>query len=210
MQEKNKYEWKETIWLFVFGCFLGYILETVFYVIKYGEYVSKQGLLYGPFKPIYGFGTLLFTWIYYLVKKKTMIRFFLVGTLIGSVFEYVSSWIIEVIFHSYVWDYSDFRFNINGRIYLPYCLVWGLIALLWGVIIYPFLKKIYLKYKVKRHFKLITILLSVFMIFNCLITWTVLLKETMIDENSKFYKIVDKFYPKGVVNKKFPKFRSIE
>ena len=210
MKKNDKYDWKETIWLFVFGCFLGYVLETTFYIIKYHEYVSKQGLLYGPFKPIYGFGALLFTWIYYLVKRKTKIRFFLVGVLIGSVFEYVSSWIIEKVYHSYVWDYSNFKFNINGRIYLPYCIVWGIISLLWACYIYPYIKKIYNKYKVKKHFKLVTIILTIFMILNCLITWTVLLKETHLNPNSKLYKIVDKIYPSEVVSRKFPKFRAIE
>ncbi len=207
---KEKYEWKETIWLFSFGCLIGYILEQSFYIIKDHEDVSKQGLLYGPFKPIYGFGALLFTLIFYLIKKRTKPRLFMAGLLIGSFFEYFSSWIIELIFHSYIWDYSSFKFNINGRIYLPYCIAWGIISLLWAFYIYPFFKKIYNKYKEKKYFNIITIILTIFMILNCLITWTVLLKETCISKNSNFYKMVDKFYPQNTVSKKFPKFRPIK
>ena len=210
MEEKEKFEFKELIWLFVFGCFIGFVLEQSFYVIKYHEYVSKQGLLYGPFKPIYGFGAILFTWIYYLVKKKTKIRYFIVGILIGSTFEYLSSWIIEKIYHSYVWDYSSFKYNINGRIYLPYCIVWGIISLLWASFIYPFFKRTYNKYKERRHFKIITIIVTILMVLDCLVTWTVLLKETSISKNSKFYKIVDRVYPTNKIKKKFPKFRSLK
>ena len=209
MQKEEKFEIRELIWLFVFGGLLGFILEQSFYVIKYHEYVSKQGLIFGPFKPIYGFGAILFTLIYYLVKKKSKIKLFLVGVLIGSLFEYVSSWIIETIYHSYVWDYSNFKYNINGRIYLPYCIAWGIISLLWGVFVYPFFKTQYNKYKEKKHFKIITLIMTIFMIFNCLFTWTVLLKETTKNKNSNFYKIVDKMYPHRKVVKKFPKFRSL-
>ena len=159
MNKEEKFEWKEIIWLFVFGCFIGYVLEQSFYIIKYHEYVSKQGLLYGPFKPIYGFGALLFTWIYYSIKSKAKTKYFVIGVVIGSVFEYFSSWLIEVIFHSYVWDYSEMSLNINGRIYLPYCIVWRIISLLWATVVYPFFKKKFNKYKEKKYFNIVTIML---------------------------------------------------
>ena len=208
MKKEKKFSFLLGVWIFTLGCFAGFILETIFYMIKYGSYVKKQGLLFGPFKPIYGFGALLFTAIYHLLKKKTKIRFFVVGVLIGSIFEYVSSWIIETIYHSYVWDYSNFKFNINGRIYLPYCIVWGLISLLWSLV-YPKILETYHKYIEKREFKIISIILAVFMILNCLVTWTVLFKETCVSDKSKFYKVVDKVFPSKVVSKKFPKFRPL-
>ena len=210
MEKKEKFSFLEGAWIFVIGCFIGFILETVFYVIKYGEFVNKQGLFYGPFKPIYGFGALLSTAIYYIVKKKTYLRFFLVGTVIGAIFEYVSSWIIETLYHSYIWDYSSFKYNINGRVYLPYCFAWGLITLVWAKIIYPWFKNKYDKLNLKKHFKKISIIVAILIIFDFLITQVILVKETLCSKNSNFYKIVDKCYPHDTVVKKFPKFRPIE
>ena len=42
------------VWIFVIGSIAGYVLETSFYLLKHGVFMNKQGLLYGPIKPIYG------------------------------------------------------------------------------------------------------------------------------------------------------------
>lgn len=38
---------------------LGFILETIFAIVMYGEFESRQGFLYGPVCPIYGLGAVV-------------------------------------------------------------------------------------------------------------------------------------------------------
>ncbi|MBM6687167.1 putative ABC transporter permease, partial [Faecalicatena contorta] len=51
---------------------------------------------------------------------------FLVSALGASVLEYATSWAMERLFHARWWDYTDFRFNLNGRICLLGAVVFGL------------------------------------------------------------------------------------
>ena len=59
MNKNNRPSFAELVWLFVLGCLLGFVIETSWHFIKNGVLINKQGLLYGPFKPIYGTGFVL-------------------------------------------------------------------------------------------------------------------------------------------------------
>lgn len=51
------------------------------------------------------------------------------GFIIGSIIEYVISFIGEWLFNVKWWDYSDMPFNINGRICVTFSIFWGLLAI---------------------------------------------------------------------------------
>ena len=53
----------------------------------------------------------------------------MVGILIGSIVEYLVSWIGEMIFQVKWWDYSSMPFNINGRICIIFSIIWGILAI---------------------------------------------------------------------------------
>ena len=64
MEKKNLI--KELIivfWLFIIGSILGYIFEMIVVLFQKGYFESRQGLIYGPFTPVYGIGAI----IYYLI-----------------------------------------------------------------------------------------------------------------------------------------------
>ena len=130
------------IWLFIIGGLLGYFIEVVYYFIKHGVWINKQGLLYGPFKPIYGLGTMLITFVFKKIKNKNWLVIFILGTILGSIYEYSLSVFQEYVLHTSTWNYSSFNYNLNGRIYLPYCFCWGFVSLIWIKICYPPIKKI--------------------------------------------------------------------
>lgn len=199
----------KAIWLFLIGCFLGYVLETVFYFLKYEEFVNKQGLIIGPFKPIYGTGTVLISFVFSQFKTGKKWQIFVIGTILGTIFEYLCSYFLEVIWGLYIWDYSTFNFNINGRIYLPYCLVWGLISVGWYCYLYPLFLKAYQKLNLNK-FKVITILIGVFMLVNLSLTFLIYFRIKDSDNNCKVYQIVDKIFPKEEVASKFSKVRKIK
>lgn len=44
----------------------------------------------------------------------------------ATILEYTTSWVMEQLFHARWWDYSNFRFNLQGRVCLLGALIFGL------------------------------------------------------------------------------------
>jgi uncharacterized membrane protein len=117
------------LWSFLLYSFLGAVIEMVFCLLAEGVLESRSGLLYLPLRPIYGLGGVAnMLLLHGLVQEPILI--FLFGIVIGSVVEYVASFVMEEAFGSISWDYSSKPLNLHGRICLQYSLCWGLLALL--------------------------------------------------------------------------------
>ena len=50
--------------------------------------------------------------------------------LIATILEYITSYLLEKIFHTKWWDYTNEPYNLNGRIALIPSLFWGFLSLL--------------------------------------------------------------------------------
>ena len=107
--------------------FLGWIIETIYAIFIHGHFV-KRGFLFGPVCPIYGFGALLLIVSTRKIYKKAWLKF-LISAIAFTIFEYMVSLILEVLFGLRWWDYSNDFLNIQGRVSLPYSLFWGIIGL---------------------------------------------------------------------------------
>ena len=75
------------------------------------------------------------------MKNQKTIHVFWVGTLTGGLYEYACSLLTEYVFGVKFWDYSHIPLNIQGRVNVLLCLFWGLIAVVWLRIIYPWLSQ---------------------------------------------------------------------
>ena len=73
------------ILLFIIGGFFGFIFETLGEFFKTGKFVSRQGLWFSLFKPIYGTCLILLTLLLYKLKDKNIFIIFIAGIIIGSV-----------------------------------------------------------------------------------------------------------------------------
>ena len=62
--------------------------------------------------------------------------------LFGTIVEYVSSWILEKLFHTRWWDYSHYKFNIRGRVCLLNSVLFGVL----GVVIIHFVQPFVMKF----------------------------------------------------------------
>lgn len=51
---------------------------------------------------------------------------FLISMVGATILEYTTSWVMEQLFHARWWDYSNFRFNLQGRVCLLGALIFGL------------------------------------------------------------------------------------
>lgn len=102
---------------------------------------TNRGFLFGPYCPIYGFGSLLI--IYFLENfKSSPVAVFFLGMLFTSILEYVTSYILEKMFNAKWWDYSQMRFNINGRVCLLNSTEFAVLGLGLTYIIHPFISGI--------------------------------------------------------------------
>ena len=127
------------IMYFLIYSFLGWIFETFYAILVLGHFV-KRGFLFGPICPIYGFGAVIFILIFDGLKGHN-VKKFLISMIVFSVFEFVASWILEMVFHLRWWDYSDAMFNIQGRICLSFSLVWGFAGIIFSNYLHPFIEK---------------------------------------------------------------------
>ena len=211
--QKEKIKISEIIWLFVIGCLVGFVLETIWHFLKNGVWINKQGLLYGPFKPIYGFGLIFIVLIMNNYREKKFWQKFIIGIILGSAFEYFGSLFQEYVFGTSTWNYSNFNLNIGGRIYLPYCFEWGIIAVFCVDFVYPFLKKILNKIN-PCFYKIITVGVGIFMIINISLTALASIRysDRANKENtdSAVFKVIDSLYPDEYMQIKFPKMKIIK
>ncbi len=123
--------------------FLGWAQETVQCSIREKRFINR-GFLNGPLCPIYGCGALLIFTCLLPIKRGiaspwlSVPLVFLCGAVIASALEYVTSWAMEKLFHARWWDYSDKKWNINGRICFWISVGWGLLAAIFVFGIQPF------------------------------------------------------------------------
>ena len=118
------------LWLFFIYSFAGVLLEMFYcWAFEYrGIIESRLGILYLPLNPLYGLGGVFVTVIlaqFFL----NPIMVFLVGLVVCTVLEFVASLVMEKLFKSVFWDYSDKPLNIQGRVCLQYSLIWGGLSL---------------------------------------------------------------------------------
>lgn len=109
------------LWFLLYS-FIGWIYESILVSISERRLVNR-GFLNGPICPIYGCGAVLAIVLLHDFTNPVLI--FLISSFGASVLEYATSWGMEKLFHARWWDYSHFRFNIQGRICLLGAIVFG-------------------------------------------------------------------------------------
>lgn len=114
----------EYFFIFFIYSIIGWIVETGYVSIRSKNFINR-GFLIGPYCPIYGYGSL--GMILYLEQyRNNPITIFILGTVICCILEYFTSYIMEILFKSRWWDYSNRKFNLNGRICGENALLFGL------------------------------------------------------------------------------------
>mgnify|MGYP005775656895 FL=1 len=112
-------------------------MEVICKLIQYKRFIDR-GFLIGPYCPIYGVGALLIT---FFLNKYTQdpIVLFVMAVVVCGILEYLTSYFMEKIYHARWWDYSNKKFNINGRICLSNLIAFGILGMFIMYISNPFL-----------------------------------------------------------------------
>ncbi len=147
---------------FVFYSFLGWVVETCYCSICERRLVPR-GFLYGPICPIYGAGVLLMI-LFFTPLKHHLVLFYVVAVVVMSSWEYFVAWLLETATHVKYWDYSQFKFNLKGRICLWVALVWGVLSYIVIFYIHPPIEAKFAEIPLVLKYALGSVLLAVLLV----------------------------------------------
>ncbi len=150
---KKKIEIIRDIFIFfIVYCIIGWIFEELVFLVE-DHILYNRGFLFGPWLPIYGFGGIIITALFFKTKNKPVkigkinirpLIIYFEACIIATAVELIATYIIDFIGGNFktLWDYSQNFMNFQGRIALIPDAKFGVIALLAIYGVQPILKKI--------------------------------------------------------------------
>lgn len=197
----------KSCWMVFIGSVVGFVFETLWCLIKRGRLECRSSLLLVPFTIVYGVGALVLYIGLHKIDKDKITHIFTFGFAAGSVVEFLFSFLQEKFFGTVSWDYSARFFNISGRICLIYSVFWGLLAVLWVLLIQPFFQNLIMKIP-KKIYKALTLGMIVFIGVNIIISVAAVARwNTRLDGIPAVNTIaatIDKLFPNEMMNTIYP------
>ena len=77
-----------------------------------------------------------------LGRIQNPVLLFFAGAVVTCSLEYLTSWLMEKLFHARWWDYSKRKFNIGGRVCLIGAVVFGAFSVVLVLVLHPFVKSL--------------------------------------------------------------------
>ena len=191
-----------------------YFLITVFLILT--NLSSIPGVFSRIFEEAFGFrqaaaggfGAVLMTLIYIILKNKNNFVIFITCSILGGLFETLCSYIQELLFGTVSWYYESDSLGILGqRTSIVYCLFWGILGIVWIRYIYPKLEKCIEKIP-KYTGIILTWLLTVFLIFDMALSSAAVYRQRErrknIPANNEIRVYLDNRYNDDILKKIYP------
>ncbi len=137
--------------IFMIYSLIGWCWEEFLLGVIQGQGYTDRGVLLGPYCLIYGIGALIVILILWPLKKKEIkfgkinispILIFFLCSFIFAILELASSYIMELFYNHWDWDYSNLAFDYEGRIAPLISLGFGLGGVIIIYLIQPLVTKI--------------------------------------------------------------------
>lgn len=165
-------KWNDWFMYFIVYCFTGWVYELLVFQFEYGLGWQNRGFLFGPYLPVYGFGGIAVVLLLSKPKERriyagkiniTPAVVFISIVLITTVLELGTSYIMEIIVGKgqWLWDYSMYKINFEGRIALNSSLRFGVIGIAGLYLVQPVLEKISGRFRAKEAYTFATYGLAV-------------------------------------------------
>ena len=122
------YSMMELVWLLLIYSFLGWVVETIVGTVKKKKFVNR-GFLNGPICPVYGIGVGVVVQFLTPVENN-LVLLYISSTILVTVIEGITGFLLEKIFHNKWWDYSEQPLNIGGYVCVLFSLIWGVFCVL--------------------------------------------------------------------------------
>ena len=139
----NEYNFLYILIYFITYSFLGWVMESIFRSICEKKIINT-GFLIGPYCPIYGTGAIIML-LFLKQFSENLITLFIVSMIVFTIWEYIVGLLLEKIFHTKYWDYSNNKFNFQGRICLMNSTFWGFLGIVFLKLIHPAIESILIK-----------------------------------------------------------------
>ncbi len=207
------------VWVFaifaIFGTFYEEILQ-IGYSLVYDNnwgWEARRGVFWGPFSPIYGLGAILI--LYPLTKWRTFKPWqtFIFSALIGGAFEVISSLVQEWLMHTRSWDYSNHFLNLDGRTSPLVMTIWGILGVILVHLLWPSISRWIESWPPKLG-KKITIILAVFLILDCSITASALVRQNCrkqgIPPATPLGEFSDQVFTDEYIHRKIPNIHPVK
>lgn len=189
--------YSKLFWVFMIGNIVGFIAETLWcFIAPPHKFELRVSLVFGPFITVYGIGAVLMTLILYKLYNKRDIWVFLASMFVGGAFEYLCSFLQQVIFGTVSWEYSDSVMQINGRTNLMYSIFWGIMGMVWIKDVYPRLSRA-IESVPKRIGKIATIIVTVLISIDILFSAVAVNRWTQRIEDVPATNAVQEFFDKN-------------
>lgn len=182
--------------LFILYSIIGWLLEVLLSLYEHKRFINR-GFLIGPYCPIYGAGSVLLT-LLLSNHEDNIIVLFILSMVICAILEYFASYILEKIFKLRWWDYTDMKYNINGRICLETMIVFGFFGVILIKITNPFFLNILNHFNSNTLTIIAIILMSIFIIdiiisSNVVFNLKSITRNTSKDSTEEISKAIRKF-----------------
>lgn len=211
--EKRNFTFLQYVWIFIAGCYGGFLVETLWCLIKNGYIESRKSLVLGHLSVAYGMGAVLLTLILVRFQQAKLWKIFLIAFVSGTVTEYICSLGQEICFGTVAWDYSHLPLNINGRVCLLYSLFWGVLGVVWVKAVIPLMRKIFDRVHLPFE-KVIIWAFIAFFVFDCALSASAALRMNEraqgIAASNKVEQFLDTYYPDDKMNQIYANSRPAE
>lgn len=192
-------------WLFIFFSVFGVVSEGIYWILRYGHFDLRVGLIYGPFCEVYGFAVVLL-WLVlrnHKDKKLPLLLFFAYVTAVS--FELLANILQEAIFGYTSWQYSG-SFSLFGRANLIYAIPWAIAGVMVVRFFYPWFSGVLDKMPEKTG-KAITWAMIIFIVLDFGISAAAVHRYDERFQNipaeNRVERFLDRHYPDAYLEEKF-------
>ena len=155
MRSLSKSKWMEAVQSYVLYFFfysvLGWLYEVFLEVVVYRWGFTNRGVLLGPYCVVYGFGALILIASLGWLKERriclgrvnvTPALVFVGIVVITTLVELAASYIMEFTHGEWLWDYTRFAFNFQGRVALNPSIRFGIGGMIFLYLLQPLFQKL--------------------------------------------------------------------
>lgn len=144
---------------FVIYSMMGWVLESIFRSIIEKKIINT-GFLIGPFCPIYGVGACIML-LFLESLSNNIVLLFIVSFVVLTLWEYIVGIILEKMFHTKYWDYSNNKLNFQGRICLSNSIYWGILGIVFIKFLHPTVQMLIQKVDIKIVYSITLIIFAI-------------------------------------------------
>lgn len=116
-------------WIFAWYSLIGFVIEKLFAAARNAKHHVRKCFLLLPLCPAYGLA-MTAVLLAGAERVENVAVLVLLGAAMTTAVEYAVHWWYETVFGVRFWDYTPEKWNVNGRVCLPFSAAWGVLSAL--------------------------------------------------------------------------------